>query len=615
MSKDSVLLGLGTNSTGTLTITNNGTANFLCGLEMGVNGYGTLNVGGNGTLVDNGWFTVGRGQQNSGIASSGTFNMSGGTVYILPNAAGGTGPSAANGGLCIDQFSTNSTVNISGGTLYACRINFDSYTNVIGGAIITNTDTLNISGGLIYVGNGGVNSNLTVSGTNCSSFQSVNISGGTFHTADMLQSNTNGIAGTWGAFGAITNVTGLTDGTNWAWTASLPVNLTNSSFTVNGVTGPGYVTFAPEANRTITLNNVWSGPGGMWFAGPGQVITAGPITNSWVNISGGELTVENHFSVPLIIIGGGATYNLSLVGPVTLASPLVVSNSSSPAIIDGTVNSGTATANLTYANNGTPSWTIIGTLTLSANTVLTINNTGPTLIHGNYLIISTNTGSSVVNGTVPTSLTLSGSLTPAAATSSSLSINNSQLYLVVPDSAPTIANIVTKTVPYGSTWSIAINDLKAAAGWTDPDSDTVTFSSVVGSASANGTNMTSDINNIYYNGAVTAPDSFSYIVTDGTLTTTGTVYLVAAPAFSPIISLPAVNGIGNPTFSGTGASTNCIYGVESTTSLTGTPVWIEAGTTTTDVNGDWSFTDVGQTNPQTIFYRLYIPDDSSSPPQ
>jgi hypothetical protein len=93
------------------------------------------------------------------------------------------------------------------------------------------------------------------------------------------------------------------------------------------------------------------------------------------------------------------------------------------------------------------------------------------------------------------------------------------------------------------------------------------------------------------------------------------VYLVAAPAFSPIISLPAVNGIGNPTFSGTGASTNCIYGVESTTSLTGTPVWIEAGTTTTDVNGDWSFTDVGQTNPQTIFYRLYIPDDSSSPPQ
>ena len=116
MSKDSVILGLGTNSTGTLTITN-ATANFLCGLEMGVNGYGTLNVGGNGTLLANGWFTVGRGQQNSGIASSGTFNMSGGTVYILPNNAGGTPPSAINGGLCIDNFSTNSTVNISGGSM------------------------------------------------------------------------------------------------------------------------------------------------------------------------------------------------------------------------------------------------------------------------------------------------------------------------------------------------------------------------------------------------------------------------------------------------------------------------------------------------------------------
>jgi hypothetical protein len=84
---------------------------------------------------------------------------------------------------------------------------------------------------------------------------------------------------------------------------------------------------------------------------------------------------------------------------------------------------------------------------------------------------------------------------------------------------------------------------------------------------------------------------------------------------SSIISGPAVNGSGNPTFSGTGASVNCVYGVESTTSLSGIPVWIEAGTTTTDGSGAWSFTDIGQTNPPTIFYRLYNPDDPGSPPQ
>jgi hypothetical protein len=44
-------------------------------------------------------------------------------------------------------------------------------------------------------------------------------------------------------------------------------------------------------------------------------------------------------------------------------------------------------------------------------------------------------------------------------------------------------------------------------------------------------------------------------------------------------------------------------------------VWIEAGTTTTDGSGAWSFTDINKTNPPTIFYRLYNPDNPGSPPQ
>jgi hypothetical protein len=95
------------------------------------------------------------------------------------------------------------------------------------------------------------------------------------------------------------------------------------------------------------------------------------------------------------------------------------------------------------------------------------------------------------------------------------------------------------------------------------------------------------------------------------------VVVASSPVVSPIISGSSVkvNGSGNPTFSGTLASVSTKYGVESTTSLSGSPVWIEAGTTTTDVNGAWSFTDIGQTNPPTIFYRLYNPDDPGSPPQ
>jgi hypothetical protein len=118
--------------------------------------------------------------------------------------------------LAINEAVTNAVVNISGGTLYCCRIGLDGTAG-----IPTNgsTDTLNISGGLIYVGFGGVGSNDTVAVTN--QIQSVNISGGTFHTADMLQSGGGG-----GANGAITNV--LSDGTNWTWGVNPPVNLTNS---------------------------------------------------------------------------------------------------------------------------------------------------------------------------------------------------------------------------------------------------------------------------------------------------------------------------------------------------------------------------------------------------
>jgi hypothetical protein len=49
--------------------------------------------------------------------------------------------------------------------------------------------------------------------------------------------------------------------------------------------------------------------------------------------------------------------------------------------------------------------------------------------------------------------------------------------------------------------------------------------------------------------------------------------------------------------------------------LSGSPTWVEAGTTTTNGTGSWSFTDTSKTNPPTIFYRVYYPNNPSSPPQ
>jgi autotransporter-associated beta strand protein len=405
--QDGFILGLGTNSAGTFSLSD-GTATFLCGIEIGVEGAGTLTVSG-GTLIANSWFHVGEGltlTTQPGLGS-GTFNLSGGAVYILPNTGGS--PSAENAGLTVNNGVTNATVNISEGTLYCYQIGM----NGLAPSIATNT--LNINGGTLYLGAGGVSSNELVAASALAEF--VNISGGTFRTADFA---TN--AGTAASNGNTNNI--LPDGTNWTWSAMVPVNLTNSSFKVNGATGPGYVTFAPEAGRTITLNNVWSGVGGMTVAGPGQVILAGVNTYSGnttvsagaldVNASGsvlGNVTVSTAAALQLdnatamaagaaLNVASGATVDLTYSGTDTIAALSVGGVSQPPGVYGasasnpGSVFTGIGT--VTIPVSAQPQ--ITGASMLSGGT-FQVAFTGP--VGSNYtLLAATNVTSPLSNWTV-----------------------------------------------------------------------------------------------------------------------------------------------------------------------------------------------------------------------
>ncbi|HEV2454022.1 MAG TPA: autotransporter-associated beta strand repeat-containing protein, partial [Verrucomicrobiae bacterium] len=346
----------------------------MSGIEIANGGSGTFNVSG-GELIDNGWFGVGRGGATGN--STGTFNLSGGTVYILRNQ--GNDSSGADNGVYLGQGGTNpATANISGGTLYCVGIG-------MGGAGAQSSQFLNMSAGTVYLGYRGV------SVGNGNHFST--ISGGTFRTLDIV---TNGSA----SQGSLNSI--LADGTNWTWATTPAVNLTNSSYAVNGVTGPGYVTFVPDATRTITLNNPWFGVGGLVINGPGTVAMGGANTyTGGTTISQGNLTFNTGGSVvdPTLTIPSGSTLTFNTTGTATFtnivvgAGNIVLANSGVVNVGNNLQNTGTISQ-----NNGV--LVVNGSITTPA--LLTNNSpatVGPLVAQGTIMTpIGVGTNSSIEAG-------------------------------------------------------------------------------------------------------------------------------------------------------------------------------------------------------------------------
>jgi autotransporter-associated beta strand protein len=492
--RDVFILGPTAGGNGTFTL-NSGTVVCLGGIELGMGGIGTLTVNG-GTLIDNGWFGLGRGGTGTGW---GTFNLTGGTVYLLRNPNTDSG---ANG-ISFCQVGTNGTANISGGTLYCYLIRMHQGP----GSGYTDWETFNVSGGIIYLGSSGVY-DAAGGGTHNTT---IALSGGTFHTLN-LGPNTGGTQGTNSV---------LTGGTNWAWASTLPATLATSP-------GPGIVTFAPEATCTITLNAVFSGAGNLTVAGPGTLAMAAANTYSGnTTINQGTLALVGTGGIPnspKVILANGATLDASgLSSTLTLSSSQILTNSSSTATLNGNINTGPGTVSLLYTS-GIPAFTVTGgVLALATNTVFRVNNTGTVLTPGSYKLISVGTGG-VVSGAGLPAVTVGGG-GAASGQYVSLNVTGDALYLMVTnDRPPTIACSVTNNVMPGSTWQIAITNLASLAGWSDPDGNPVSLSSV-GPLSANGTNVNSDGTFIYYDGVLAVNDYFQYTITDGKLTTSGLVYL------------------------------------------------------------------------------------------
>ncbi len=376
----------------------------------------------------------------------------------------------------------------------------------------------------------------------------------------------------------------------------------------------GNATFSPHSptfgattqfGTDFSLGNIseQTAGSGITMAGLGILTLTGANTYSGATtVSNGVLYLSGSASIassPNIAVAGGARLDVTgLSSTFTLGAAQTLSNITSTAVIGGNANATSGTLSLTYAAS-TPSFNVAnGTLTLGASTTFKVNNTGAALAKGSYKVIS---GS--VAGTAPSSVTVGGNGIATPATPS-LQINGGELFLVVPNSAPVIARIVTNSTSAGITWKIAVSSLSAAAGWSDPDNDTITLSSV-GPTSNLGISVTTDGTNIFYNAPATAEDFFTYTITDGSLTANGTVYLEAAqsapaPATANQI-VKDVNGVPTITFAGIPGRTNV---VEASPDLVH---WTPISTNVAGGNGLWQVIDPGATNFPSRFYRSYQP--------
>jgi autotransporter-associated beta strand protein len=605
-------VGVGNVSSGasgsSMTITGGAWANFT-----------TLNLGAAGNYFGN--FT---------INTTGTVGLGAVTAYKDENA---NGPDGTAAGLVISAGTVTAsslivqgggssgaaTVNMRGGSL---KISGSSGAFEMGNGASTRGGWLEMTGGtLTYLGTDGL-----LMGNVATTATGATVSGGTAYLTGITLNPFGGTASSLtvsngatlylGSVGLVINQPsgtvlatlgngGATVGALATWSSSAPITLT-------GTTTFQAADAATPANPwNITLNGVLSGNGGLTKTGNGTLtLSTANIYTGPTAVSNGTLFVNGSIAAGAVTVTNAALAGTGTIGGATTLQPFSILAAGSGGV--GTLSFGGALTldalstndfSVTPVGGALNKVAVAGALTPNGSVIKITSGTA--LHRGTYTLFTYGT----VSGTFDA--TPAFDVAPLQ-TASIVDDAAGHISLVVPDSAPVVANIVTNNVTTGLSWKIAISDLKAAAGWSDPDGDAVALSSVA-LLSFNGASVTSDGTYVYYNGPVTAEDHFAYTVTDGTLTTSGTVYLEAVAGAGGSIQNTTADDNGHPTFSGSGIP-GYQYGVESSTVGVSGP-WINAGTVTVGSNGSWSFTDVGQVNPPLIFYRLYYPYSANNPAQ
>ena len=390
------------------------------------NGSVSMNAGANNMDLD-----ASLGVTALNLVDSAAVTTSGG-VYIASEPLGGSG-----GGNGYPNMSTLTVQNNA--VLNAGSLSFGNPggSRPAGGSsvTVTNSGTLNVSGTFNI---------MNAAGSQAGSF-SVNLNGGTLAAGNFIASSLGS-----GAHANTINFNGGTLEANASDYGAPPLFLPVITDLTANVNAGGLPVNLGNHNVTIgqaLIHGGGSPDGGLTVYGGGILNLANANTyNGNTTISNSTLALGSSGSISnsqQIIIGGGATFDVSATGGWTLGSSQTLSNSASTAVLAGSIKTGSGRLALTYAS-GTPSFTITnGTLTLNSSSIFQINNIGPAFTLGTYKLISTNgNGSGFITGTLPATIVMGGNGL-VTNTAPSLLITNGELYLAVVTGTYTYTNPVT----------------------------------------------------------------------------------------------------------------------------------------------------------------------------
>ena len=373
---------------------------------------GTL--GGAVNLIQNGTGTLTLSADNSGISTAGAITLNKGTLAVDPagsaNALGGS-----NNNVILN--STNATTLNLGGTTQLLGSIYN--TSAIAGVLTLTNGTLNITNqnnypvfaglneasnasvqasyiflGGVASGNSGpsnyISSVNVLAGSNSGQVY-IGVSGQSFGSLELDNSNALGSALVVAGSGTLTSTTGFTNASATSIDLSGVQGLTNSGIldfgSASQVLYSGANSFTVNPSGSLVLTNVGGSIGGITNAGSGTLTLGGSFTDTGaVAVNAGTFNFNSGTINNSAVTVTNSTFNEGSNAVIAGSSSLTVQNNGI-ATINGTNTYTGATA----LNGGTT--TLNGVLSNSAITV-----TNATFIEGGTGIIAGTTGLTIQNG-------------------------------------------------------------------------------------------------------------------------------------------------------------------------------------------------------------------------